>query len=69
MAAHCLLDFGRDKSQADTIIIRESTPYQAQYAVRRHFVHPNFQDPLLYSDIAIAELCKKLTIYYVYMHV
>ncbi len=43
-------------SNSPTILIRDNTTNAAQYAVRRYFVHPDYEYPNLYSDIAVAEL-------------
>ncbi len=60
LAAHCLLNFGAKPStdSPNTIVIRDDTGYMANYAVRRYFSHPEYRYPLLYYDIAIAELSK-----------
>ena len=39
-----------------TIIVRDGTIYEEKIEIRRVFVHPGFQFPSLYDDIAIAEL-------------
>ena len=48
-----------DRNQEESIrttIIRDDTDYQDVIEIRRMFLHPNFQFPSLYNDIAIGEL-------------
>ena len=37
-------------------ILRHESSFQENIEIRRVFVHPNYKIPLLYNDIAIAEL-------------
>ena len=39
-------------------IIRDGSPFEENNEVRRLFVHPNYNPPSLYNDIAIVELGK-----------
>jgi len=36
--------------------MRDGTDYKESVEIRRVFVHPGFQFPSLYNDIAVAEL-------------
>ena len=56
----------RDPEQSTrTIIMRDGTIYQDVIEIRRVFLHPNFQFPSLYNDIAIGELGLNL-LYYIF---
>ncbi len=39
-----------------SIILRDDTDWKENIEIRRVFVHPSFQFPNLYHDIAVAEL-------------
>ena len=41
-----------------SILLRDDTDYKENMEIRRVFVHPSFEFPSLYKDIAVAELGK-----------
>ena len=44
------------REEIRTIKMRDGTDYKESIEIRRVFVHPGFQFPSLYNDIAVAEL-------------
>ena len=46
------------------IILRDGTDSKENIEIRRVFVHPSFEFPSLYNDIAVAELGKYFSIFF-----
>ena len=61
-AAHCVSEFtdAQKRELTRTIVIRDDTQFEEIFEVKRHFLHPMYRFPLLYNDVAVFELERKI---------
>ena len=43
---------------------RDGTPFKEVIETKRYYKHPNYQYPLLYNDIAVVELGRRIAFDY-----